>query len=1015
MKNTFTLLLILLSGMLQAQPSFYGVSDFAGGSLYRYEAGANTLATVYQHKVQEVFPTGTLLPGTDGRLYGTALSGGLGHQGGIFSYDAATGTYTTLYQFDETSGSQPTGALTWGSNGLIYGLTTYGGQYNNGVLFSFNPASRVYKVLYHFNGTDGANPTGGLTLGANGLLYGLTQMGGASGSGVLFSFNTQSGVFRKRFDFDPIGGIYPEGGLTKGPDGQLYGATAFGGPEWWQSGSIFRYNPAKDTLGHLYYFNASDNSGYALAGGFCFLPDGKIYGATANGGTGEGGVIFQFDPVTAKYNRIYNFSDATGIDPGGALVKTATGKLVGTTRKGNTQGYGGIFEFDPKTKSFSSLYAFGYSDGIDLAGSLSVGADGRLFGVAPFGGNTEYGTLFAFNTATRAFSKLKEFDEAPNGMYPVAAPAPHTDGLLYGSTVNGGNYGKGVIYAFNPGSQTYQTVFRFTKAHGQYMGAAFIRGVGGVLYGMLSSGGTDGSGQIFAFNPDSKDVQVLHNFEYAQGAYPEGGLLPADDGGFWGVTSAGGPADAGTLFYFNPATGGYEQKAAFDGANGMVPMDGLTRGADKKLYGVTQLGGASNLGVLYVFDPATASLQPLVTFSGSNGANPLRGLVLAGNKKLYGTTPSGGNHNKGVLFSFDPATKAYAVLYHFDGTGGAYPSGRLSVGADGKLYGVTRYGGAADKGVVFVFDPATNSFAKTKDFDGSGTAHSITSALTEYCSEMLVCYRDEDGDGFGAGTQTLLACKAPVGYAPNNTDCNDKVASVYPGAAEVCGNGIDDNCNGQVDEQCGGQKLLVQSSMLVKEEDGQAKLVLKLAQPAKEEIKVNFKTQSGTAKAGLDFGTRAGILKWSKGSTTATITISIFQDQLVEGNETFKVNLFNARGIVLDKDAVVITIRDKQPATAFTQIAAANRPAAELVSEGKQLMAYPNPSTSYFVLVPQLTGKEPYSLTVSDASGKIVEVLRGLPSGQPVTIGQRYQSGWYLVNVVQNGVATRIKLLKQAN
>jgi hypothetical protein len=59
-------------------------------------------------------------------------------------------------------------------------------------------------------------------------------------------------------------------------------------------------------------------------------------------------------------------------------------------------------------------------------------------------------------------------------------------------------------------------------------------------------------------------------------------------------------------------------------------------------------------------------------------------------------------------------------------------------------------------------------------------------------------YRDADGDGYGTASDTKISnCTPPAGYVKDNTDCNDANAAINPGATEVCGNQIDDNCDGQ--------------------------------------------------------------------------------------------------------------------------------------------------------------------------------------------------------------------------
>jgi hypothetical protein len=81
----------------------------------------------------------------------------------------------------------------------------------------------------------------------------------------------------------------------------------------------------------------------------------------------------------------------------------------------------------------------------------------------------------------------------------------------------------------------------------------------------------------------------------------------------------------------------------------------------------------------------------------------------------------------------------------------------------------------------------------------TATSNVITMAV----QAKTTFYRDTDGDGYGnAASGTVQACSAPTGYTLQQGDCNDNNNAVHPGATEVCGNNIDDNCNGTVDENC---------------------------------------------------------------------------------------------------------------------------------------------------------------------------------------------------------------------
>src|SRR5205823_3243142 len=87
-------------------------------------------------------------------------------------------------------------SLMQGANGLLYGMTTFGGSSNKGVLFCINPSNQdlasTYSKLIDFNGTNGAKPECSLMQASNGLLYAMTDSGGTNNRGVLFSLNPVS-------------------------------------------------------------------------------------------------------------------------------------------------------------------------------------------------------------------------------------------------------------------------------------------------------------------------------------------------------------------------------------------------------------------------------------------------------------------------------------------------------------------------------------------------------------------------------------------------------------------------------------------------------------------------------------------------------------------------------------------------------------------------------------------------------------------------------------------------------
>ena len=144
------------------------------------------------------YPSGTLLLGSDGYFYGATGAGGAngistGGYGTVFKI-TPSGTLTTLYSFCPhsgcTDGQDPTGALVQASDGNFYGTTWGDGIYTFGNVFEITPSGTLTS-LYNFcaeNGcTDGGFPYGGLVEGSNGDIFGTTSFGGANGDGTVFT------------------------------------------------------------------------------------------------------------------------------------------------------------------------------------------------------------------------------------------------------------------------------------------------------------------------------------------------------------------------------------------------------------------------------------------------------------------------------------------------------------------------------------------------------------------------------------------------------------------------------------------------------------------------------------------------------------------------------------------------------------------------------------------------------------------------------------------------------------
>jgi|SRR5579862_1962628 len=363
--------------------------------------------------------------------------------------------------------------------------------------------AQTFTSLHSFNGTDGANPYYVyLAQGLDGNLYGTTSSGsGGSADGTIFRI-TPSGKLTTIYTFCTAMGCSdgsdPQSGLVLASNGYFYGATYAGGTSG-NSGTLYKTSSA-GVVTTLHSFDGTDGADAYF--GPIQATNGNLYGEATGGGADNVGTLYEITPA-GTYTLLHSFDNSDGRYPNGSLVQATNGTLYGTTYEG-AHGYGGVYELTLAGK-FTSLYTFtNGTDGGDPADVLIQASNGNLYGTTSTGAHG-YGTIFEITPAgklTTLYSFCSQTDCADSG-YSYSRLIQATDGNFYGTTLNGGAYGMGTIFKITPAGK-FTTLYSFCA---------------------------------------KKDVSIC-----LDGTSPYEGLVQATNGTFYGVTSAGGTHNLGTVF-----------------------------------------------------------------------------------------------------------------------------------------------------------------------------------------------------------------------------------------------------------------------------------------------------------------------------------------------------------------------------------------------------------------------------------------------------------------------------------
>jgi uncharacterized repeat protein (TIGR03803 family) len=716
--------------------------------------------------------------GSDGLLYGTAYHGGTNNAGVVFRLNKDGTGYKALHSFrsDCFDGQNPQAELVEGSDGGLYGTTSTGGAYGAGTVFRLTKDGTSYGVLHSFGSSpnDGQNPWAPLLQGSDGALYGTTFVGGTNtsdyweGWGTVFKLNPDGTRYRVLHNFGNGAGDgkTPEGGVTQGSDGALYGTTAGGGTNTYSSacgcslGTVFRLNKDGSNYSVLLGF-----PGYGFAGFDFFAADwgargtrllqgddGSLYGARATGGseTNSLGTVFKLNRDGSGYTALHEFiwGGTDGVVAEGLLLGS-DGLLYGTTAAGGGAGWGTLFSLGQDGTNYSQLRSFARAspDGRSTYAGLIQGPDGAFYGATFAGGTSGSGTVFRLSQDGAGYSILHSLS-AGEGSNPQGGLLAGGDGMLYGTTTSGGAAGGGAVFKLNPDGTGYSILHHFDTngGDGNFPIGGMVEGRDGALYGTTLKGGSKGTGTVFKLSKDGSGYSILYNFvgnTNGDGAFPNGGVIEATNGVLYGTTGGGGTNNQGTVFSLSRDGSDYSLLHLFgmSTGDGAGPTAGPVQASDGVLYGVTGGGGTnrsyngSTPGTVFALNTDGSGYRVIHSFDATNGAGPWAGLVEGADGALYGTTPLGGSNDVGVVFKLNKDGRGYSVLHHFGSSGadgicvfndatsngdGQSPFSGLARGSDGAFYGTTDSGGDLGFGTVFkIWPPQTpDLIGATDGLDG---------------------------------------------------------------------------------------------------------------------------------------------------------------------------------------------------------------------------------------------------------------------------------------------------------
>ena len=708
------------------QDRVWGSLPYSGngvGLVYNFNSDGSEFKIVKEFKLESKNPLGRLNDFNDGYLYGTT-SYKNSIEGGEFFRMKSDGTEFSIIK--KFSGESPKSVIT-SFNGKLYGTTA---SQNGCSIFSVNKDGTDYTAIYHFSNTC---PHDGLLLASDNQFYGTTSSGGEFNNGTIFKFNPATSQFSTIYSFATWGGASPNGFLIEGNDGFLFGTTTsgYGTPV---GGSVFKIAKDGSSFTSLKGF-ADVSQGRDIYGGLTKSEDGTLFGSFNYGGQFEWGGIFKLNPNGTGYQIIHHFKDVDGKGPRDELFYS-NGYVYGATTQGGINELGAIYKLKTDGSEFIKIYDLPKDRGMNSVTLTFL--SGQLFYTAYSGGISKLGAIVKVDEIEKQGTVIKEFNPAEGGQ-PTGKLVKHSNGNIYGATYSGGDFGRGTLYKISLSSNEFEVIHHF-QSEFSCCNSDLVENIDGKLLGIIkTSDPTKNDNHIFEYDVNGKkfslvfsssslylsSIDQIFTKEYFGTARLTNGTsskLFLMDSNFqlksevttpdylnssWVIDSDEPTAAYGTEGMSSGIISNYNFESRkfsnffFFGANTTAsgPTGKLVMTKDaKKLIGTTVFGGALHGGTIFSVKKDGSQFEILYDFKPENNT-PLDGLINVSDSLFYGVIKKERNYvnsdTDGAVYRFS-IKDGFSIIKNFKDINGGFPTSGLTLTKDDtpeiKLYGRLDFG-----------------------------------------------------------------------------------------------------------------------------------------------------------------------------------------------------------------------------------------------------------------------------------------------------------------------------------